>query len=122
MYTWGWGAGGCLGHGDMRYQLVPRLVTSLQGEDIVFASAGWKHTLVIKGLKNMRKEIKEEKRREEKEERERERERERDGAGTCDMRHQLISRLVTSLQGEDILFFLFVFICAFCNFHFSFYV
>lgn len=49
LYTWGWGAGGCLGHGDMRYQLVPRLVTSLQGEDIIGAAAGWKHTLVIKG-------------------------------------------------------------------------
>lgn len=48
VFTWGWGAGGCLGHGDMRYQLVPRLVTSLQGEDILSAAAGWKHTLVIK--------------------------------------------------------------------------
>lgn len=49
VYTWGWGSGGCLGHGDMRYQLVPRLVASLQGEDIISAAAGMKHTLVIKG-------------------------------------------------------------------------
>jgi len=48
LYTWGWGAGGCLGHGDKRYQLVPRLVTALQGEQMLFSAAGWKHTLVVK--------------------------------------------------------------------------
>eukprot|EP01113_Clastostelium_recurvatum_P015278 TRINITY_DN1847_c0_g1_i2.p1 TRINITY_DN1847_c0_g1~~TRINITY_DN1847_c0_g1_i2.p1 ORF type:complete len:799 (-),score=177.11 TRINITY_DN1847_c0_g1_i2:50-2446(-) len=48
LYTWGWGSSGCLGHGDKRFQLVPRLVTSLQGEDIAHASCGWKHTLVVK--------------------------------------------------------------------------
>lgn len=37
-----------MGHGDKRYQLAPRLVTALQGEEIAAAAAGWKHTLVVK--------------------------------------------------------------------------
>lgn len=47
VYTWGWGASGCLGHGDRRFQLIPKAITSLQGEQILSVAAGWKHTLVV---------------------------------------------------------------------------
>src|SRR4051812_45351057 len=75
VYTWGWGASGKqvvstfktnyslggLGHGDKRFQLMPKVIASLQGEPISQASAGtsdqivsthqslgWKQTLVVK--------------------------------------------------------------------------
>lgn len=46
--TWGWGANGCLGHGDKKFQIVPKSVDQLFAEDIFFASAGWKHSLFLK--------------------------------------------------------------------------
>jgi hypothetical protein len=46
-YTWGWGAGGCLGHGDHRYQLVPKLVLGIHGA-LASSAAGWQHTLLVR--------------------------------------------------------------------------
>jgi hypothetical protein len=46
-FTWGWGAGGCLGHGNERYQLVPKKLDSIHG-GLEVSSAGWQHTLLVK--------------------------------------------------------------------------
>jgi len=39
VYTWGWGLNGALGHGDRKYQSMPRLISKLQGEKIVNVAA-----------------------------------------------------------------------------------
>eukprot|EP01114_Cavostelium_apophysatum_P015328 TRINITY_DN4148_c0_g2_i2.p1 TRINITY_DN4148_c0_g2~~TRINITY_DN4148_c0_g2_i2.p1 ORF type:complete len:779 (+),score=239.68 TRINITY_DN4148_c0_g2_i2:397-2733(+) len=48
VFTWGWGSSGCLGHGDKRFQLVPKQVLNLSGEPVTTVSAGWRHSLVVK--------------------------------------------------------------------------
>ncbi|PRP80534.1 hypothetical protein PROFUN_11847 [Planoprotostelium fungivorum] len=45
--SWGWGSSGCLGHGNRRFQLVPKEVGQLQGEEIKSIAAGNKHSLVV---------------------------------------------------------------------------
>jgi len=47
VFTWGWGSSGCLGHGDRRFQLIPKEIINLQGESIVGVAAGHQHTLVL---------------------------------------------------------------------------
>jgi len=44
--TWGWGINGQLGHGNRRYQLIPRHVQAI-GEEIVAIAAGSKHSMAI---------------------------------------------------------------------------
>jgi alpha-tubulin suppressor-like RCC1 family protein len=46
VWTWGWGVNGQLGHGNRRYQLVPRAISTI-GEEIVSVAAGGKHSLAI---------------------------------------------------------------------------
>eukprot|EP01133_Synstelium_polycarpum_P013067 gene13067-15368_t len=48
VYTWGWGASGCLGFGDKKFQLVPQRVPALSGEEISSISGGEKHTLIVR--------------------------------------------------------------------------
>ena len=47
-YSWGWGASGCLGHGDTRFKLIPQQIIALKGEEIISVSCAWKHTLFVK--------------------------------------------------------------------------
>eukprot|EP01132_Coremiostelium_polycephalum_P007415 gene7415-9116_t len=47
-YAWGWGASGCLGFGDKKFQLVPQLVPALSGEEISSVDCGEKHSLVVR--------------------------------------------------------------------------
>ncbi|KAB1220734.1 Ultraviolet-B receptor UVR8 [Morella rubra] len=42
--TWGRGASGQLGHGEMVNNLYPKAVTSLQNDFIIHVSAGWSHS------------------------------------------------------------------------------
>lgn len=37
-----------LGHGNRRFHLIPKSITSLSGEPTASVSAGWKHSLVVK--------------------------------------------------------------------------
>lgn len=46
VWTWGWGVNGQLGHGNRRYQLVPRAVQTI-GEEIISVAAGGKHSLAV---------------------------------------------------------------------------
>jgi len=48
VYSWGWGASGCLGFGDKKFQLVPQFVPGLSGEEVSSIGAGEKHTLVVR--------------------------------------------------------------------------
>ena len=48
VYSFGWGTSGSLGHGDRRYQLVPKQVLAIRGDSISNVSCGWKHTLFVK--------------------------------------------------------------------------
>ncbi|EGG21173.1 regulator of chromosome condensation domain-containing protein [Cavenderia fasciculata] len=48
VYSWGWGASGCLGFGDRKFQLVPQRVPALSGEIVSSISAGEKHSLVVR--------------------------------------------------------------------------
>lgn len=43
IYSWGWGASGMLGHGNRRFQLIPKNITPLAGEPTAAIAAGWKH-------------------------------------------------------------------------------
>jgi RCC1 and BTB domain-containing protein len=47
LLTFGWSSSGCLGHGNNRYQLEPRVVQALQGEKVVQAVAGWNNSYAI---------------------------------------------------------------------------
>eukprot|EP01117_Protostelium_nocturnum_P010523 TRINITY_DN378_c0_g1_i1.p1 TRINITY_DN378_c0_g1~~TRINITY_DN378_c0_g1_i1.p1 ORF type:complete len:790 (-),score=282.46 TRINITY_DN378_c0_g1_i1:27-2396(-) len=47
VFSWGWGASGCLGHGNRRFQLIPKEVSQLQGEIITSVAAGHKHSLIV---------------------------------------------------------------------------
>jgi hypothetical protein len=38
-----------LGHGDRRFQLIPKECVTLGGEKIIASTAGGRHSLVIKG-------------------------------------------------------------------------
>jgi len=48
VYSFGWGPSGCLGHGDRRFQLVPKQIEAIKGEPIAITACGWKHTLIVK--------------------------------------------------------------------------
>lgn len=48
--TWGRGASGQLGHGEMVNNLYPKAVTSLQNDFIIHVSAGWSHSGFVAGL------------------------------------------------------------------------
>ncbi|CEG48985.1 regulator of chromosome condensation-like protein [Plasmopara halstedii] len=47
LYTWGSGEDGRLGHGDMRDRTVPRKVMTLLRQNVVSASCGGAHTVVL---------------------------------------------------------------------------
>lgn len=47
VYSWGWGSYGVLGHGNHRFQLVPKLIRRIGGERIVQTAAGAKHSLAV---------------------------------------------------------------------------
>lgn len=47
LLTWGWGSSGCLGHGDRRFQLVPKEVFALAGTQFSHVAAGSKHTIAV---------------------------------------------------------------------------
>jgi hypothetical protein len=46
VYSFGWGP--CLGHGDRRFQLIPKQIISVRGEPVSFTACGMKHTLIVK--------------------------------------------------------------------------
>ena len=46
VYSFGWGP--CLGHGDRRFQLIPKQIMNVRGEPISFTACGMKHTLIVK--------------------------------------------------------------------------
>lgn len=47
VWSWGWGVHGQLGHGSVEDQLIPQVVGSLVGKDIVQIGAGACHSGVL---------------------------------------------------------------------------
>jgi len=47
LWSWGWGAGGQLGHGDQQSQLLPKEVEALAGQRVLAVSAGSSHSLAL---------------------------------------------------------------------------
>jgi alpha-tubulin suppressor-like RCC1 family protein len=45
--SWGWGSSGSLGHGDRRFQLVPKQVFSFAGIPFAKVAAGAKHSIAV---------------------------------------------------------------------------
>lgn len=50
MLTWGRGASGQLGHGEMVNNLQPDFVKELEGIVITHVSAGWNHSGFVSGF------------------------------------------------------------------------
>lgn len=50
MLTWGRGASGQLGHGEMVNNLQPDFVQELEGIVITHVSAGWNHSGFVSGF------------------------------------------------------------------------
>lgn len=49
LYTWGCGERGMLGHKDEDQEMLPRVVESLLGRDIVMVACGISHTIALSG-------------------------------------------------------------------------
>ena len=47
VWSWGGGASGQLGHGDMQTQLLPKKIEALAGQRVVAVSAGANHSLAL---------------------------------------------------------------------------
>ena len=47
VWSWGYGAGGQLGHGDWQNQLLPKKVEAFAGQRVIAVSAGGSHSLAI---------------------------------------------------------------------------
>ena len=47
VWSWGWGARGELGHGDMQHQLLPKKIEDFAGQRVVAVSAGGAHSLAL---------------------------------------------------------------------------
>ncbi len=52
LYTWGGGDRGILGHKDEDAEMLPRVVESLLGRDIVMLACGVYHTMALSGEKD----------------------------------------------------------------------
>ena len=47
VWSWGWGARGELGHGDMQHQLLPKKVEALAGQRAVAVTAAGYHSIAL---------------------------------------------------------------------------
>ena len=47
MFSWGYGASGCLGHGNFESQIFPKKIKSLEHEIVKYVEAGGYHNVAL---------------------------------------------------------------------------